>query len=477
MPAFARAAPCLLLLAAWSATAAEVNGYVDGRTQLTRVRATGLLPTDDLPQLSQLIELNTQVRQSYSERGFLYGDLSLLAQLAGNYRGQNAAGEEVTVPAHDVPANHPLVALNELYVSHEVRPELNLLLGKKRLTWGAGMAFNPTDLLNPPKDPTDPTFQRAGAYMARIEVPFERWALTLVASPAVLQQRSGIPTQLLAYPSWEAEDDHLHYQLALRGYALVENADLNLMVFYGNRYADAFERKLRVGASFSRYFFDDYELHVEGLFQTGSARDYVEPGCVTDPAAALRCVLEQTPIVSKRRLEEATLLPRVLVGTRRQFGDESMLSLEYLYQADGYSRAELQNLVSALYLVQQARRAGLAPNAGALGGTSQDGVPQKFSFEPFGRHYLFATFQKPKIRDDFTAQAVVIASLQDLSGMIVPSVSWSATEWLTLTLSGFVPFPGPRALAARMPESEEPVSEYTLLPIQYRGLFELRVFY
>lgn len=59
--------------------------------------------------------------------------------------------------------------LSEAYLDAPLQDGFRLLLGKKRIVWGAGLAFNPTDVLNPPKDPTDPTFQRAGAWLAQAE--------------------------------------------------------------------------------------------------------------------------------------------------------------------------------------------------------------------------------------------------------------------------------------------------------------------
>ena len=75
----------------------------------------------------------------------------------------------------------------------------------------AGKAFNPTDLLNVRKDPTDPTFQRAGAWLARVEAPFESSAFTLLFAPQVTQSAFGIPYGFLAYPEWDKKDDQLHW--------------------------------------------------------------------------------------------------------------------------------------------------------------------------------------------------------------------------------------------------------------------------
>ncbi|MBN1204314.1 MAG: hypothetical protein JXB05_05265 [Myxococcaceae bacterium] len=469
----------VLLLAAPPAPAAEVTGYVESRSQYTRSHVHGLLPTDTQPEVQQLLELNTQPRHEYRPGGFVAADLSLFLRGAWRYRGLDEEGREVGVPVRQDFAARPFVSLSEVYVSHEVVPALHLLAGRKRILWGTGWAYNPTDLLNPPKDPTDPSSQRVGAYMVRVEVPLEKYTFTLVASPAVLAQESGLPRALLIHPAWNARDNEAHYLLAARAYALVADADLNLMLFHSNLYGDAFEDKTRLGFSFSRYFFDDYELHAEALVGRGSARTYATPGCLDSREAAVDCFMRGEPLISQRRLDERRLRPQLLLGTRYMFSDESLLSVEYLYQADGLKRSEFQEIVNGLSLLPVARELGVDASRileQLLGGTDE-GLPRRFRFLPIARHYAFVTFQKPKLRDDFTVGATLIANLQDLSGLLAPSVTWSTTEWMTLTLSGFVPFSGPSSLAATVPGTGEQVSEYELLPTSYRLLLQARLFY
>ena len=122
---------------------------------------------------------------------------------------------------------------------------------------------------------------------------------------------------------------------------------------------------------------------------------------------------------------------------------------------------------------------GAIPGAASFGQptASTDGVPQRFSFDPLRQHYLFATYNKPRIKDDFTAQLVLIADLADLSTLWVPSLAWSATEWLTITALGFIPAPGPSGLAATRVSNGAHVSEYTLIPMDYRFFLEARLFY
>jgi hypothetical protein len=466
----------LALLVSTSALGAEVNGYVESRTQYTRARVDGVLSTESLPELQQLLEFNVQVRQEYRPGGLVSADLSLFLQAAGHYRTLDAQQQEVGVAPSQSAAAQPIASINELYLHHELRSWLNVLVGKKRFVWGSGLAYNPTDLLNPPKDPTDPTYQRAGAWMARVEAPFERYTFTLLASPAVVEQQSGLPRSVLAYPSWDKQDKKLHYLLVARAYALVLDADVNLMLLHSNLYSDSFEHKTRLGVSFSRYFFTNYELHVESLLGTGSSRVYGSSECLKDRVAAVACFTSGEPLFSRKLLDEKKLRPRVLVGTRYAFSDESELSAEYLYQADGLKQNELQDYVNGLSLLRLAEQLGLDTSSVNLGG-GQAGLPQKFSFEPVARHYAFLSFQKPKIHDDFTFSAVLVANLQDFSGLVAPSLAWSTTEWLTLTLSAFVPFAGPSSRAVTVPESTTRVSEFSLLPLKYRGLFQARVFY
>jgi hypothetical protein len=399
------------------------------------------------------------------------------------FRTLDESGNEVAVPDHDVPAYRPLASLSELYWSYDVRPELSLLVGKKRVVWGPGLAFNPTDLLNPPKDPTDPSFQRAGAWMARVEVPLETMAFTLLFSPQVMRQESGIPSRFLYSPRWDpAGDDQPHYLIAARAYALIAETDLNGMLFFSNRYRDLLDRSFKVGASVSRILFNALEVHGEALVHTGSSRLYPNHPCLADRAGALGCVLRGEPFMERRRVNDESLTTRALVGGRYQFDDDTMLSAEYLFQSDGYTRRDLQSFVNALALVRGAEQLGLDPTLvgsglGLPGVTGADGLPQKFNFEPLGRHHLFVSFSRSRIRDDFSVSAVLMGSLQDLSGMFSPSVSWQATEWLTLTASGQLPFPGLEAWAATIPETDEPVSEYTLLPMEYRAILQVRAFY
>jgi len=461
----------------------EINGYVANRLGYGRSRWSGLIPTDDSPQWLNMTELNAQLKVGYHEHGFVYVDTSAIALAGFDYRLMNAEGFEEYQLTRDSPAARPLISINEAYVLQEAAPWLNFMIGKKRIVWGPGLAFNPTDLLNVRKDPTDPTFQRAGAWLARIEVPLESSAFTLLFAPQVTQSAFGIPYGFITHPAWNKQDDQPHYLVGARAYFLVADTDINVLAYFSNKYFDDFENKVRTGASVSRIFFDTWEVHAEALLQQGSSRTYVEHECVADVMAALACNQQKRAFASRSRLDDTTWLPVILAGVRKTFDDDSFLSVEYLFQADGYRPDQYQDLINAFDGINQARALGLALPAGAsllipnAGGGSDQATPSRFSFAPTGKHYAFITFNKPRIKDDFIAQLVVLANLQDLSTLWTPSIAWSTTEWLQLSLIGFIPVPGPDALAAKVPSTGKYISEYGSFPQLFRVFFEVRIFY
>jgi hypothetical protein len=448
---------------------AQVNGYLSQRVAYQPVTTDVPVDTRDLPTLSTLTEANLQAKVNLGAGGsFAYADLSLLYQGGWLFYQDDGHGGRASVPNHDVPALHPTVVPSELYLSLSPKPWLNLLVGKKRITWGAGFAFNPTDLVNPPKDPTDPNFQRAGNWLLRVEAPFEKVTVSALFAPQALYTQSGLPYAFMRYPDYapatgsDTRDQTSHYLLAGRLYALVASTDLNVIYYFSNAYQDDFRNKSRLGLSLSRYFFTDYELHAEALLGRGSARSFPAHDCAVDPA-----LCAGSPPFAASKTDSTAFYPRVIVGTRRMFADESLLSVEYYYQRDGYSD---QEFADAVLLRSYAK---LQPSASST--SSGSALPQRYAFDPLRRHYLIVSYSKPRIADDWTVGAVLVGGLRDLSGLFSPSVTWNAREWLNLGLYGFVPIHGLGVGEARV--GDDSFSEYGLSPYPFRVLFEARGYY
>jgi hypothetical protein len=421
-----------------------VNGYLDERLTLQRVREDALVDPAEVPRFLNLTEANVQLKLRWGERALALADASFFYQRAAGFPG----GDK------DVPAYRPLAVLSELYGSYSVGEHANLTLGKKRVVWGPGFVINPSDLLNPPKDPTDPSLQRAGAWLARVELPYQRFTLSLLGAARATREYGGVPAALAVYPAGDPESDgQAHVAAAARLYALVADTDVNLVYWFTNRYNDAFESKSRVALTFSRLVGKALEVHGEALGQLGSARPYV-----TDAGVALS------------KIDNDTLYVHALAGGRYQFANDAMLGADYALYSDGYDDSEWRAVLAGL---QQARALGIPVAALFAAATPTGGTPQRVVFQPLRRHYLFLYFTEPRIRDDFTFNLTVFGSLEDGSGLVSPQLVWSVREWLSLTLQLFAPIP---ALA---PVEVNGVSygEFDLAPADYRAMLSARVFY
>lgn len=420
----------------------KANGYAAGRNEATASSQSPLAAVVTPAAFRFLGEGNLQLRAKWSDAYDLFADASLFYS--------RSTGDESSAAISAV--NRNTFVVNELYQNLGFTDALTGLVGKKRVLWGSGFAANPTDILNPPKDPTDPAFQRAGQVLARMEYATADWAGTLVFAPQPLDVEAGLPRRLLF-----SKGGRPHFAAAARYYRLVADADVNLMYFFTHRFNDEFEARSHFGASFSRYFFTDYELHVEALVHRGASTLVFNPFCVASVDGFARCVADRIAPVAPP--EERKVTAKVLVGTRYLFSDESLLSVEYLLNGEGLSPAEFKDRVAFLRLLPELPMGGLL-----VGGEGGGALPNRFSFDAARRHYLFVLYSKPKIRDDFTLAATGLLGLEDLSGLVGPSFAWSAREWLQLTLFAFVPF-------------GRADSELGMLPFRGRATFEARMFY
>lgn len=455
----------------------RANGFVDMRWTGGYASVARLMPSNDVPHLQNLTEGNVQLKLDWGGgQAQAFVDASLVWQRGWMFWGKGADGSRTRLADHDVPNLHPAAIVAEAYVLGNLGERLNLTVGKKRVLWGPGLAWNPSDLLNPPKDPTDPTLQRAGPWLARVELPLDTWTFTLVAAAKTTLQYGGLPSGLVTYPDFMAKkpDDAAHWTVAARVYKLVAETDLNAMVYFSNLYNDAFQDKLRAAFSVSRVFLDSVELHAELLGQQGSARLYAEADCVGSIGAAIGCVGAGRVPVGYSKVHDDDLRIKALAGVRWQFGENAALSAEYLFNGDGLNDYQYGNLVQGLALAQSLP-AG-APMPFSVGAQAADpGTPQKFAFEPLRRHYLFLTYLHPQLADDFTINAVVIAGLGDLSGQVVPQLTWSAREWLNLTAGAFVTLPGFDAMGVQA--GGRTWTEYGLQPVAWRAFAAARAFF
>ncbi len=448
-----------LLVSLLLSQAVTTTGFLDSRT------TSAMTQRDGAPGLTELVEGNVTLKVDAHERFKVFTDLSLFWQQAFYVHGGD----------RDLPAARPQVVVAEAYVDAPLQDHFRLLVGKKRIVWGAGLAFNPTDIVNPPKDPTDPTFQRAGAWLAQAEWGYEKVAVSVVVAGAVTRQYAGLPTALIFHPAQEAyevtrgwvpdtRDDEAHLAVMARLYLLLADTDVNLIYGYTNLYNDAFRKKSKVGFSLSRVL-GNLEVHAEGLLYTGAARLEANADCVEAPMA---CAAQGVPVVSRPAVDAEWMNARVIVGGRYQFEDSSFLAAEYYFNGEGHDAARYGDLarlaVSQPMVAQQ-----------LLQGATDPGTPQKFAFEPLRRHYAVVQYQKPQVFDDFTLGLSALIGLEDLSTQFVPMVQWMPKEWLQFTLAAYLPIAGVPDWGVRIGGVD--YGQLTLSPQLTRVMLQARAFF
>jgi hypothetical protein len=138
--------------------------------------------------------------------------------------------------------------VNEAYLSIRLQDNLALTVGKKRVLWGVGFAYNPTDFIDAPLSPFDPELKQ-GVYSS--ELTFFHHAYSL--------------DSLLVF-SEQPED--CGYGLKLSTFSLFQQTDLNFMGYYAKD--DGLSLGMSVETTpFAAPFWRDLALYGEvGLVQS-----------------------------------------------------------------------------------------------------------------------------------------------------------------------------------------------------------------
>jgi hypothetical protein len=181
---------------------------------------------------------------------------------AETYRGLSAA--DFNLPPGNIPATAALDAALEPFTGTRTQlrvketyaglsaGDFDFMLGRRIVRWGTGYAFSPAGVLDPPRDPTNPT-DRLNLYEGRDMVKGDyvhgQQAFTLAWSSAALAPASA----------------NLHDTTAFRYNILVHGFDTALIAG-DDRGGDAFG-----GLTFTRVFGQAWELHGEAAWREHEA--------------------------------------------------------------------------------------------------------------------------------------------------------------------------------------------------------------
>jgi hypothetical protein len=319
------------------------------------------------------------------------------------------------------PGDRTARTLRQAYAQYDWGYGASVRVGKQRVAWGSGFAWNPSNRVEPPKSPFNTSLEQAGTWAARMDWIPASWV-------GVILVGSGGDTQVGDLP-FEAER-RTRRTAAVRARFLVKDTDL-AVVFSGGR-----SQRTLFGFDLGRDLLGGrVSAHAEGS---------VYRGAELPPA------------------RDDTLFVRVAAGLLHVAGTTA-LSCEYFFNGEGYGgraqQAYLMGLDAASARAQDPRLGAAQRSAALAAYLAAVGVPYSGGLG-LRRHYLHAAWTRSEIRGEWTAAVRAVIGLSDGGVALTPGLAYAPRGDLTLHLD---------AVLLLGPED----SEYRLAPV--RGALQARV--
>lgn len=384
------------------------------------------------------LEANAEIKWSRFSNVSLYGDLSGVYSTTSTQQTTFEQLQDLIIATGDMSADQtsspgvPIpgaaggafvrraqerLLVNELYLNAQVPDWLAMTLGKRRMFYGSAFTWSPMDVINPPRNPLEPTLLREGSYNLTLDlIHFSAATLSFLYKPYIQESGRGLPESI----------DFAKNLSLLRVYTNQFETDINLVGYLN-------QGRPYLGLSLARYV-DVIELHLETFWQQG------RPTYLVKPTDSTELYADQLPPyqVGQFELENGKPYGDILVGGTYTLDDSSFLIVEYLHRMTGMNQAEydayrdvtryMQEEMSAdvLALVSSSseldEEAQAEVQAGWLGLLGN--APYMYQEAYLRKNYMGITFMKSKLMDLFEPKLSLIMNLDDLSGTLYPSVDF-----------------------------------------------------
>jgi hypothetical protein len=302
----------------------------------------------------------------------------------------------------------------EAYLQYGFGETVTVRAGRQRVGWGSGFAWNPTNRLEPPRNPLNTGLEQQGADAVRLDVIPSAWAgIILVAA----RSRTGVSDLPFDNPVRERRT------LAARARFLVRETDVAAVVSGGRN------QRTLVGLDVARAIFGQVTAPVEASTYRGA---------------------EMPPA------RDDTRFARVAAGILYPRGEDTSWTAEYFYNGEGYDGAARDAWLgqlegSALLAADPSRppaerQAALAAYAAAATVPYSGGLGLR-------RHYLQASWTRSRIGGQWTTAMRAVLGLGDGGLALTPGIVYAPRGDLTVHLDAILPV-GPDD------------SEYRLAPVR-----------
>ncbi len=287
------------------------------------------------------------------------------------------------------------LTFRQAFAEYKTQSGFLLRVGRQKTAWGSGLVWNPTDRIEPPKSPANPSTERPGIDAARLDVSPTDWAsLTLVAGRAKVT--------LTDLPGSLARSTDPEWTGAVRARLLVRNTDIALTYLAGTELEGLF------GVDLGRTW-GAVALHAESAIYRGSEID-------------------------RTRSEDSFV--RVSTGALWSPGD-STFSIEYFFNGEGMNEARFR-----AYTERLDRNLSVAnnPNVSPAVRAASFAAWNLDAAIPFGgnlglrRHYASLAFTRREIAADLSMSLRTVMGLSDRGLIVTPGLAYAPSRNVQMTL-------------------------------------------
>lgn len=255
-------------------------------------------------------------------------------------------------------------------------------IGKRRVNWGHAQGFNPVNVIAPPRDPLNPSYQTEGQPMIWLDRSGGLGSLDLILTRNYTQ-------------NWNSKQN----RWGLRWGGASAKSDYAIYVFDGSPYQDgrAFERM--VGASFSADVMPGMTLYMEAANFLHNYRNYY----ASDLAVQ----------------HKSGRYSQSVIGSSLDLGNRTSFFIEYLHNDQGYSQSDRLNYLQAA----DARLAnGYDPT-----------VVADFAQLAMNRNYLLANYKK-ELREKYNFNISALFA-EDRSSSTRAEITYAASDYYEIRSS------------------------------------------
>ncbi len=299
-----------------------------------------------------------------------------------------------TVTTTSTTITTPNVRVFELFTDFSYQDQFFFRFGKHTVKWGVGYFFSPADIINlSPIDVLNPTAQREGPVSLRLHIPIPQtsnnlWLYALI--PADLSADTLQPQDLAMAAKYEQVLGA--WEVGLGGYYQKDSSPRLMMTATGSIGKVALFGELVGSWGSDKKFVTAITANPAAPFTTTTYKDRL-------------FISGTTGFMYTNSLEKLTLIG------------------QYYYNGEGYTTSERERLLEEADALLS-----------LLGNTASSAYLAPLLYQS-GQHYGALSLSKQDLFiKNWNASILVLANLSDLSGFVMPSLSYTLMTYITLSL-------------------------------------------